>query len=134
MFAVILRTKRDALGLRARSRDPQISMQKEKIVMAYCGLWDILKGRFSSSGQTMIESTFGVLVIVMLILSLVRVFFWVGADLAARSAAHERTLVTPVTSDDVNENYRQIRPMFYEGLPMNATTIRSDIFGVNRLR
>lgn len=134
MFAVILTTKRDAVGSRARSRDLQMFMQKEKIVMAYCGLWDILKGRLSSFGQTMIESTFGVLVIVMLILSLVRVFFWVGADLAARSSAHERTLVTDVTSTDMDENYRQIRPTFYEGLPMNATTIRSDIFGVNRLR
>lgn len=124
----------NAVGLRAPSRSHKIFMQKEKIVMAYFGLWDILKGRFSSSGQTMIESTFGVLVIVMLILSLVRVFFWVGADLAARSSAHERTLVTDITSDDIDQNYRQIRPTFYEGLPMNATTIRSDIFGVNRLR
>ncbi len=84
------------------------------------------------TGQTMIESTFSTIVIVMLMLGMVKVFFWVGSDLAGRRVAHETTLISPVNMD-INDNYRQIRPAFYEGQPMDASTINSEIFGPNRL-
>ena len=113
------------------------SMQKEKIVLVYFKIWNTLRSLRSWSGQAMIESTFSIIVIVLLILSMIRVFFWVGSDLARRRAAHEQTLITPIVNPNagnIDEVYRQIRPMFYEGSPMDATTISSDIFGVNRLR
>lgn len=109
-------------------------MQKAKIVLVYSEGWAILRATRSRLGQTMIESTFSMIVIVMLLLSMVKVFFWVGASLSNRRAAHEQTLVSPVPpGGDMNDNYRQIRPVYYEGTPMDAATIRSDIFGSNRL-
>ena len=88
----------------------------------------------SSIGQTMIEITFSVIVVVLLILSMVKVFFWVGTDLSNRRAAHEQALVSPDESGgNLDDQYRQIRPQFYEGTPMDATTVNSEIFGLDRL-
>ena len=84
-------------------------------------------------GQASIEITFSVIVVVMLMLSMVRVFYWVSNDLSARRQAHEQTLTNMVNSSAVDDNYRQIRPVYYEGTPIDAATISSDIFGVNRL-
>ncbi len=110
-------------------------MRKKRIVFVCRDFCDILKRSCFCSGQTLIESTFSMIVIVALLLSMVKVFFWVGTDLAARAAAHEQTLVTdvPVGSVDINDNYRQIRPVFYEGTPMDAATVNSEIFGPDRL-
>ncbi len=110
-------------------------MQKERIILVYFKFWNILRKPRLVIGQATIESTFSIIVIVMLILSMIRLFFWVGSDLAARRVAHEQVLLTPVSGGPgtIDENYRQIRPMFYEGSPMDATTISSDIFGANRL-
>lgn len=103
-------------------------------------LWDIVRRlRLSSkdlvclsTGQTLIEGTFSIVIIVMLLLAMVRVFFWVGTDLANRAAAHEQTLVTRVADANLEESYLQIRPVFYEGTPMDATTVNSEIFGSDR--
>lgn len=89
--------------------------------------------RDSFFGQTIIESTFGMLALVLLMLGMIRVFFWVGADLSSRRAAHEQTLVEPVIAGETMDHYRQIRPVFYEGIPMDATTVNSEIFGTNRI-
>ncbi len=96
----------------------------------------LLKKRLRDSffGQTIIESTFGIIVLVLLMLGMIRVFFWVGADLSSRRAAHEQTLVSPVRLGVNSDYYRQIRPVFYEGIPMDATTVNSEIFGTNRFR
>lgn len=117
-------------------------MQKQKIVLANARLWDILlmsrvflkAPRRSQFGQTMIESTFSVIVIVILLLGMVKVFFWVGTDLANRVAAHEKTLISDVPAGEITDNYRQIRPVFYEGTPLDGAAFESDIFGSNRLR
>ena len=108
-------------------------MRKEKILLVYLKGWAILRALRLSVGQTLIESTFSMIVIVMLILSMVKVFYWVGTDLSNRRAAHEQTLISPIPAGDVDDNYRQIRPVFYEGTPMDATTINSEIFGADRL-
>ncbi len=110
-------------------------MRKKRIVFFYFNFWDSLIRLRPLVGQTMIESTFSVIVIVMLLLSMVRVFFWVGTDLAGRTAAHEQTLISDVpAAGDIDDNYRQIRPVFYEGTPMDAATVNSEIFGSSRFR
>lgn len=117
-------------------------MQKKRKMLVSLDLWDILRRlRLSSkdllgpsTGQTLIEGTFSIVIIVMLLLAMVRVFFWVGTDLANRAAAHEQTLVTSVADDKIDQNYRQIRPVFYEGTPMDATTVNSEIFGSDRFK
>ncbi len=103
-------------------------MKKEKILLANRKVWDSL------SGQTLIESTFSMIVIVMLLLGMVKVFYWIGADLSSRRAAHENTLTQPIDNTETyDDNYRQIRPIYYQGTPMDATTFDSDIFGSNRI-
>ncbi len=117
-------------------------MQKKRKILVSLDVWDILRRlRLPSrnllglsTGQTLIEGTFSVIVIVMLLFAMIRVFFWVGEDLSSRAAAHERTLVEGVMTSDIDENYRQIRPTFYEGTPMDAATVNSAIFGSNRFR
>lgn len=90
-------------------------------------------GTIKSCGQAMIEVTFSVVVIVALLLGMIRVFTWVGLDLSKRRIAHEDVLVNPVNAANATDVYRQIRPAFYEGTPMNAATINSEIFGTNRM-
>jgi len=88
-------------------------------------------------GQVNIEITFSMIIIVMLLLGMIRVFFWVGNDLADRRRAHEATLTGDVPPDldpAMDRSYKQIRPTFYEGTPMDAITINSEIFGPNRLQ
>lgn len=106
----------------------QSGFKKQRLRLFQKGL------RCSSFGQTIIESTFGIIVLVLLMLGMIRVFFWVGADLSSRRAAHEQTLVSPVRLGVDSDHYRQIRPVFYEGIPMDATTVNSEIFGTNRFR
>ena len=86
-----------------------------------------------SCGQAMIEVTFSVVVLVGLILGMIKVFHWVGLDLSGRRGAHESTLITPVVTTNENDIYRQVRPSFYEGTPINAAMINSEVFGVNRM-
>lgn len=82
----------------------------------------------------MIEATFSIVVLVGLILSMIKVFSWVGRDLSNRRAAHEQSLMSPIgPGNDVNGTYRQIRPSYYEGTPIDAATINSEIFGSNRI-
>lgn len=78
-------------------------------------------------GQTNIEMTFSVVVILIMFLGMIRVCYWVGNDLSGRRDAHVRTLTEPIGSD-INENYKQIRPSFYDGKPMDAVTVSSNIF------
>ncbi len=86
-----------------------------------------------SCGQAMIEVTFSVVVIVGLLLGMIRVFTWVGVDLSSRRGAHEDVLLSVVNAACATDVYRQIRPSFYEGTPINAATINSEIFGANRM-
>ncbi len=88
-------------------------------------------------GQVNIEITFSMIIIVMLLLSMIRVFFWVGNDLASRRQAHEDTMTGDIPENmdsSTDKSYKQIRPVFYEGTPLDASTINSEIFGVNRLQ
>jgi len=87
-----------------------------------------------SHGQAMIEVTFSIVVIVALMLAMIKVFSWVGRDLSSRRGAHEQTLVSPVVGANLIDVYRQIRPSFYEGTPIDAATVNSEIFGANRMR
>ena len=78
-------------------------------------------------GQANIEMTFSVIILVVLILATVKVFQWVGKDLAGRREAHE-TLINTDFGTDRYAPLKQLRPVFYYSAPMNAT-INSAIFG-----
>ena len=114
--------KADAVGLPGQNQDRDKFMGKIKEI---------------SRGQVNIEITFSMIIIVMLLLSMIRVFFWVGNDLADRRRAHEDTLTGDEPADyapSLDKNYKQIRPVFYEGTPIDAATVSSEIFGINRLK
>lgn len=88
-----------------------------------------------SRAQAMIEVTFSVIVIVALILGMIRVFAWVSRDLSTRRGAHEQVLMSPVAPGSATvDTYRQLRPEFFEGSPVDAALINSEIFGSNRMR
>lgn len=85
-------------------------------------------------GQVNIEITFGMIIIVILMLATIRVFFWVSDDIAARRIAHETTLTEGNPGANIDDNYKQIRPRFYEGIEMDGVAVNSEIFGgTNRM-
>lgn len=64
--------------------------------------------RMTASGQTMIEFSFCMIIVVVLLLGMIKVFVWSGKDLVERRRAHERILTNRYLSPQ-----QQIRPVFY---------------------
>lgn len=69
---------------------------------------------FKKRGQVMVEFTFCMVVLFLMMYAVVMVFRWVGLDLGQRQKAHETALTAPVTP------LEQIDPYFYTPEPMNA--------------
>jgi len=70
--------------------------------------------RRQSSGQVILEFTFCMIVVLLMIFGVAKVFFWTGKDLADRRKAHDDVLYGgggPQT---------QIAPSFYTSSKMNA--------------
>ena len=76
-----------------------------------------------ASGQVMLEFTFCVIVILLMLFSLIMVTRWAGVDLGERRKAHDQILVRGSPADGVT-NYmvpeRQLDPYFYDAIKMNA--------------
>lgn len=85
-------------------------------------------GTASHRGQVNIEITFSFIVVMMLILGMIKVFYWVSDDLTARRVAHENSLIEWSPAGDINDNYRQIRPVFYESSAINGVVLDNDFF------
>jgi len=64
--------------------------------------------------QSTVEFTFAMVVVVFLIYGMVRVFFWVGMDLANRRVAQDNSL-----TDGINASV-QLNPDFYRIQSMDA--------------
>jgi hypothetical protein len=64
-------------------------------------------------GQSTIEFTFAMIVVVFLIYSMVRVFFWVGMDLASRRVAQDVTLTNGTGNTLDTDPNHQLNPNFY---------------------
>lgn len=83
------------------------------------------KQKHKRAGQVIIEFTFCMIIVFLMIYSLIMIFRWTGTDLADRRISHERTLRSPI-----NRNYTladpgagpltQIDPFFYKPVGMNA--------------
>ena len=92
----------------------------------------------SKKGQVILEFTFCMIIVLLMLFGLTKVFTWVGRDYAGRSMAHDSTLTTSViqsygscTAYDVNGvctahstmadgPMKQIDPYFYTPVKMNA--------------
>ena len=128
----------DVVGLRGPKKclnGDDMFIRRLKILRVKAGDSRSFFGTINLAGQAMIEATFSIVVLVGLILSMIKVFSWVGRDLSNRRAAHEQSLISPIANGatDVNDTYRQIRPSYYEGTPIDAAMINSEIFGSNRM-
>ena len=75
-----------------------------------------------SQGQTMIEFSFCLIVVIILLLAMIKVFVWSGTDLANRRKMHEAVLM-----DNRLSIQEQIRPIFYYSGRINAE-IDSNVF------
>ena len=78
-----------------------------------------------SRGQTMVEFTFCLIVILLIIYSLMRIFEWTGKDQAKRRIAHDDLIITRVKHSYKKENpwegpAKQLDPYFYTPIRMNA--------------
>ncbi len=79
--------------------------------------------RHLSRGQTMVEFTFCLIVILLMIYGLMRIFEWTGKDQAMRRMAHDALITTGVKRSYDNEGdgpAKQISPYFHTPIKMNA--------------
>ena len=65
-------------------------------------------------GQVILEFTFCMIVILIMIFGVIKVFHWTGTDIVERQTAH-----TTVLLEDVSPR-EQIDPFFYQPVRMNA--------------
>ncbi len=79
-------------------------------------------------GQAVLEFTFSMVILVLLIMGLIKVFLWTGIDLAERRKAHERVLTQTLPGTEAVYELRQIRPTFFFSAPVNAAWA-SNIYG-----
>ena len=76
-----------------------------------------------SRGQTMVEFTFCLIVILLMIYGLMRIFEWTGKDQAMRRMAHDALITSKVEHSYNNPGEgpaKQIDPYFHTPIKMNA--------------
>lgn len=78
-------------------------------------------------GQTMIEFTFCMIIVFLMVFSLTKIFEWSGRELVARRLGHDTrltytdaSLTRSYTSAADSEQIAQISPFFSSGVDMNA--------------
>lgn len=78
-------------------------------------------------GQTMIEFTFCMIIVFLMIYSITKVFEWSGRELVSRRVGHTSRLTTSgggltrsYTSAADSEQIAQISPFYSSGVDMNA--------------
>lgn len=81
--------------------------------------------KFDASGQTMIEFTFSLIVVLLMIYGLMKVFEWTGKDQAMRRKAHDDVLFSKIDRSYHRDNpgegpLKQIEPYFYTPVSLNA--------------
>ncbi len=74
-------------------------------------------------GQVLLEFTFCMIVVLLMLFSLIMVLRWAGVDLAERRMAHDETIVRGSTTEGVTNALvpmRQLDTFFYHSIRMNA--------------
>ena len=74
-------------------------------------------------GQAMMEFTFSMIIIFLMIYALVKITQWTGFDLVQRTQAHETQLFVPIANRYFQIGagpLKQIAPYFHYPTPMNA--------------
>ncbi len=76
-----------------------------------------------SRGQTMVEFTFSLIVILLMIYGLMRIFEWTGKDQALRRIAQDTSITAPVKHSYSNPGdgpAKQLDPYIHTPIKMNA--------------
>ena len=71
-------------------------------------------GQSGATGQVVIEFTFCLVIVLLMIYGVTKVFFWAGRDLVERRKAHDELLISDASP------LQQIAPDFYTPVEMNA--------------
>ena len=92
----------------------------------------MIRMRKNIKAQAILEFTFSMAAVVLLLAGMFRVFQWLGKDLVARKNAHHKIL-TRYISDHGGEGgaaypLRQLRPTFFISTDIEGGSIRSDLF------
>lgn len=77
----------------------------------------------NKKAQVIIEFTFSMIVVMLMLFALFKIFLWTGNDLAERRVSHEDNLNQPVTesySDAADGPLKQIDPFFHIPEDMDA--------------
>lgn len=88
------------------------------------------------TGQSFLEFSFAIIMVVLLMVGMVKVFLWTGSDLVNRRQAHEDILtnIEGCSLENIKEcggpsmGLRQLRPVFYIPEETGAA-VSSNIFG-----
>ena len=100
-------------------------LHKEKnVIPAKAGIYNRI-----NKAQSTVEFTFAMIIIMFLIYGMVRVFRWVGMDLANRRVAQDTSLTTLIGTDpnsELNPDFSSVQPMaaVYHGKITNGNNIR----------
>ena len=76
--------------------------------------------------QVIIEFTFSMIIVMLMMFSLIKIFGWTGIDLVERRIGHDTTLRQAVNAPDYTSAtigdgpLGQIDPYFYQPVKMNA--------------
>ena len=76
-------------------------------------------------GQVIIEFTFCMIIVMLMMYGLVKIFRWTGVDMVERRMSHDVTLKVGITKDYLNTDIgsgpmRQIDDYFYKPTKMDA--------------
>ena len=80
-------------------------------------------GPLTDKGQVILEFTFCMIIVLLMIFGITKVFTWSGREYAGRSAAHDSTLYQTIDRDYDSMGdgpLKQIDPYFYTAVKMNA--------------
>ncbi len=79
--------------------------------------------RLTSKGQVMLEFTFCMIILFLMMYAIIMVFRWTGLDLGQRRAAHDAQITTAIVQrygNIADGPLKQIDPYFYSPTKMNA--------------
>ena len=83
------------------------------------------------NGQSTVEYTFCMIIVVLLLVGMIEVFSWMARDLVMRRHAHESVLAVDIGYDPTRP-FEQITPYFFTVSDMQAVPIMSNIYGGGR--
>lgn len=86
-----------------------------------------LNSKPCGNGQSMLEFTFTMIVIALLLAGMLKLFAWSAKDLARRRQAHEEILTEPLDGTGAAAPLKQVRPTFYGASGVDAT-VPSNIY------